>query len=118
MTTFYAGFLFLLMDLTGCAAQMQNQNAIHDLYDLDNPAVYELPKEVNQISGMSYSASEGVVYAIDDDHGDLFRITLKEKPDIQRWKFGKDRDYEDLVIWNETVYVLRSRGEIVYFLGY
>jgi hypothetical protein len=85
-------------------------------YDLTAPEVFSLSKKVDQISGIAYSASNGSVFAIDDDTGDLYNITLQKNPQIQKWKFGKaGTDNEDLVLIDSTFYVLGSKGKIFRF---
>lgn len=102
--------LFLLsMNLAlSCAAQ----TAIFP-YDLANPEVIELPKKVNEISGIVYY--NGHVFSIDDEHGDLYKIQIAKDAAVEHWKFGKDRDYEDVVLVNNSFYVLNSNGTIVQF---
>lgn len=84
-------------------------------FDLEKPQIIELPNKINQISGLAYWASDTAVLAIDDDHGNLYKIPLQKDPNIQQWKFSKDYDYEDVVLVDNIVYVLRSNGQIVYF---
>src|SRR5215203_5857812 len=68
-------------------------------YDLTGPEIFSLSKKIDQVSGIAYSASDGSVFAIDDDTGDLYNITLGKNPEIQKVKFGKDgNDNEDLVM--------------------
>lgn len=101
---FIAG-LFLCIE---CCAQLSNE------YDLSSPdKLIKLPKKVDEISGLAYN--NNFVYAIDDDHGDLFKISLDEDPEIQSWHFGKDKDYEDVVLANGIIYVLNSHGAVLLF---
>lgn len=103
-------FLFLCTPAFGaCHAQSKTES-----YDLRHPdKIIELPQEVKEISGIAYS--NGHVFAIDDEHGDLFRIELKDKPKIDKWSFGKKKDYEDVVLFNNNFFVLNSNGQIVGF---
>lgn len=82
-------------------------------YDLAHPIIIELPKQVNEISGIVYN--DGYVFAIDDEHGELYKIQIKKNPQIEHWRFGKDQDYEDVVLINKMFYVLNSNGTIVQF---
>lgn len=99
-----------LLIVSACHAQKKDFR-----YDLRNPEKIELPKEVNQVSGLAMAADGKHVYAIDDDHGDLFRISLKKDPSIDKYTFGKSRDFEDIAILNDRVFVLESSGRIVHF---
>lgn len=114
---FYRTYLisaFLLLSLTSCWSQSKSK-ASPGGYNLNAPEIIRLPKEVNQISGMAYYEAEKAVFAIDDDHGNLYKISLKQKPEIEHWEFGKAKDYEEVVLVNNTFYVLNSKGQIVYF---
>jgi len=81
---------------------------------LDRPTkIIELPKAINEISGLAF-ANNGV-FAVDDNHGALFFIPLQENPKIRKWDFGKDEDYEGLVLYQNHFYLLQSKGAIVWF---
>lgn len=86
-----------------------------DGYDLNKPEIINLSKKIDQISGIVYSAADNSLFAIDDDNGDLYNITLTKKPEVKKWKFGKKNDYEDLAIVDSTVYILESSGRIFSF---
>lgn len=105
---------FLLLLLARCQSQSKS-NASPTGYNLQAPKIIRLPKEINQISGITYYEADNSVFAIDDDHGNLYKISLKEKPQIEQWEFGKAKDYEEVVLVNNTFYVLNSKGQVVYF---
>src|SRR5215207_6090796 len=84
-------------------------------YDLSKPEVIALPNQVNEISGIAYRAADSSVYAVDDNHGSLYKIPVEKYPQVQRWQFGKAGDYEDVLLQSDTVYVLDSHGELTYF---
>lgn len=112
------GFTFLL--LTGCSqAQQGNGSTILGKrskfsYNLQAPEVISLPDDVNEISGMAYG-KEGHVFAVDDEKGSLFRISLQQEPVVEEWKFGRKRDFEGLVLVDKVFYLLSSDGTVVYF---
>jgi uncharacterized protein YjiK len=105
---------FFLLSLTRGQSQSKS-NASPTGYNLQAPKIIRLPKDVNQISGIAYYEADNTVFAIDDDHGNLYKISLKQKPQIKHWEFGKAKDYEEVVLVNNTFYVLNSTGNIVYF---
>lgn len=106
-------WLCLLLIVSRCGAQ-KKPVAPHSRYDLAHPQqTINLPGSINQISGISYSSNS--VYAIDDDHGDVYKIPLTDKPDVAKWKVGKPQDYEDVVLFKNTIYILGSKGRILYF---
>jgi hypothetical protein len=84
------------------------------MYELNSPKqVIELPQEIDEISGMICKGS--YVYAIDDEEGNLFKIDLKNPKQIESWKYGQGKDYEDVAYANGKFFVLNSNGHIVEF---
>lgn len=84
-------------------------------YNLNAPEVIRLEKEMNEISGISYDASDNMVYAICDDKGSLYKISLSDGKIVRSLKFHKQRNFEDLVITGDSCYVLNSNGDIISF---
>lgn len=84
-------------------------------YDLTRPKVMKLPLELDEISGISYSAKDSSLLAINDERGWLYKIFPAHPKRIERWHFGPGGDYEDIAIHDSTIYVLRSKGVISVF---
>ena len=82
-------------------------------YDLTHPVIMKLPEGLVEISGIAYYAKDTSVFAIGDESGNLYKISLNRKGDIKKWKFDKKHDFEDLVLKDSTFYVLVSNGDIV-----
>jgi uncharacterized protein YjiK len=82
------------------------------LYDLNNPVVFTLPGGLKEISGIAYYPKDSSVFAIIDEEGIFFKISLNGSGTIKKWKFGKGRDFEDLVMHDSNFYVLVSNGDI------
>lgn len=101
----------LLSTARGCRAQSSPT-----IYDLEHPEVISLPHKVNQVSGIVHQPG-AFVYAIDDDHGSIYKITLNRPPEVKEWSFGKKDDYEDLALVNGTFYVLASTGRLAVIPG-
>jgi hypothetical protein len=97
-----------------CNAQ-DSENKFPAGYDLSKPEIIKVAKEVNQISGIAYYENDNAVFAIDDDHGNLYKISLEKDPKVEKWEFGKDNDYEDLALVKDSFYILSSYGKIVSF---
>jgi DNA-binding beta-propeller fold protein YncE len=107
-------FFYLLIPVVFFGnTECSSQSLFHG-YDLHHPSqVIKLPHSVNEISGITYQ--DGYVFAIDDEHGTLYKIKLTKEPNIQHWTFGTDKDYEDVVLANQRFYILNSNGHIVEF---
>jgi len=82
-------------------------------YKLSEPRVIPLPTALDEISGIAYYPPDTSVFAIIDEAGTLFKISLNDPKRIKQWTFDKKRDYEELVLVDSTFYVLVSKGDIV-----
>jgi uncharacterized protein YjiK len=112
--------LLVLLILTspffaGCKAGNAETMTSPEGYDLNKPFVIKLPQELDEISGLSFYPKDKSVFAIVDEKGVLYKISLQEEPTIQQWKFYKKGDFEDLVVADSTFYGLISTGSIVRF---
>jgi DNA-binding beta-propeller fold protein YncE len=75
---------------------------------------YFLPDELEEISGIACLDSEKIA-CIQDEEGKLYVYNLNEKKIESKTKFAKTGDYEDLTIFNNQVYVLKSNGHLYNF---
>lgn len=109
--------LLSLLTLLCCWTSCQGQKAAPSQglsYDLNHPEVIELSDAVHDISGIAYYAPHHSVFAIDDDHGQVYEIPLRQNPRITSWPIGKPQDFEDIVLDGNTLYVLSSKGHVAY----
>jgi uncharacterized protein YjiK len=106
--------LFLLTVASSCA-QKKSNITIAPHYSA-KPIVLSINKELDEISGLSFDGSDySAVYAISDDKGSLYKISLTDGKIISAIKFDKQKNFEDLVIIGDTCYVLNSNGNISSF---
>lgn len=97
----------------GCNSNTQPEEIRYSLpegYKLETLSKVKLPEELKEISGIFWKAD--FIWAVDDEYGDLFQIDPKSGELKNRVKFGKDQDYEDLLILGDTAWVLRSNGDL------
>ena len=80
-------------------------------YNLNATVQIKLPLELDEISGVAYYPKDSSIFAINDEKGWLYKI--KRGREIQRWKFSKGADFEDVVLLDSTFYVLQSNGNIM-----
>ena len=80
-------------------------------YDLENPQMYELADELQEISGISAMSDGSALMAINDELGKLYKLDLTGKIISAKW-FGEGGDYEDVAVYDSGVYVLRSNGNL------
>jgi uncharacterized protein YjiK len=82
-----------------------------DGYNMKTTVQIKLPLELDEISGVAYYPVDSSIFAINDEKGWLYKI--KKGGQIQRWKFSKGADFEDVVLLDSTFYVLQSNGNIM-----
>jgi len=103
--------LFFLIVFTACNTKKDPVSSPKG-YDLNNPQIIKLPLELDEISGLSYYAKDKSVFAINDEKGQLYKITPFPSLQVRHWKFSSKADYEDVVLLDSTFYILQSRGII------
>ncbi len=82
-----------------------------DGYNMKTAVQIKLPLELDEISGVAFYAPDSSIFAINDEKGWLYKI--KRGQEIQRWKFSKGADFEDVVLLDSMFYVLQSNGNII-----
>ena len=104
---------FIILTLFACKTGAKPlQSTDSSMYDLVNPVVMKLPEGLAEISGIVYYPKDTSVFAEVDEDGLLFKIHLNNPSQIERWKFDKKHDFEDLVLHDSIFYVLISNGDI------
>jgi len=80
---------------------------------LNSPYVIKLPSELADISGITYYAKDNSIFAESDEKGGLYKISMNKPTDIKKWKFSHKKDFEDIVLFDSTFYVLNNDGSIM-----
>jgi uncharacterized protein YjiK len=84
-------------------------------YNLADPKRrWDLPGELEEISGLSYYKHDQLA-CIQDEKGVLYLYDLTKGEIVWDAKFGGKGDYEGVEMVDETAFILRSDGEIFYF---
>jgi uncharacterized protein YjiK len=82
-------------------------------YHLNEPTVaFELPVELQEISGMAFIDKENIACE-QDETGVIYIYNIEQKKVLNKITFAGKGDYEDISIVGKNAYVLDSRG-IVY----
>jgi len=83
-------------------------------YDLSSPKlVGEMPKELDEISGLSLTEdSHNELLAIQDESGKVFRVNIRTGKMTSSITFWKDGDYEGVEAVGNDVWVLKSTGTL------
>ncbi|MBN1157798.1 MAG: SdiA-regulated domain-containing protein [Bacteroidales bacterium] len=81
-------------------------------YDLNKPdEKYTLPQSLQEISGIVYYQNNKIL-CIQDEQAKIYTYDLGEKDIVTEYDFGKNDDFEDIALVDQTVYVIRSDGRI------
>jgi uncharacterized protein YjiK len=97
---------------TGQAGSLYTAQDYSFPYRLDRPDdEYKLPSYLEEISGVSFYKDDKLV-CVQDEKANIYLLPLEKDPDIKKYDFGKDGDYEDIATDGKTVYVLRNDGTI------
>lgn len=87
-------------------------------YDSENPdQVFELPKELVEISGLGISSDGTRLFAVQDENGVVYKIDAHTGAVENHFEFWKDGDYEGIEVVGEHIYVVKSSGT-VYQISY
>lgn len=108
--TAFLSFIVLLSYLAGCSGQGKSFVPPIPGYDLAHKETIVLDKELLEISGMNWM-NDGRIAAINDEDGKIFLVN-SSNGDFEVSRFGKKRDYEDVVKLDSFYYVLESNGNI------
>lgn len=82
-------------------------------YDFYNPQeVYELPDVLREVSGIALSSDFNDVFCVQDELGVIFKYHLESQSLSNLYRFSDIGDFEDLTLVNDTLYILRSDGNL------
>jgi len=82
------------------------------MYDLNTPTErFTVEKGLKEISGLAWYKKDQFV-TIQDEDGEIFLFDLSRKKVIEKVKFTKDGDFEDIAMVGKKVYVIRSDGTL------
>lgn len=87
-------------------------------YTFQSPdASWQLPSTLNEISGIAL-LNDSIMVCQEDENGVLYLYNLTSRKVDKTIDFGKQNDYEDLVVVGQDAYVLQSNGSIVQVANY
>lgn len=116
MTTIRISLIFSLFLLYACIRKKEAISYSSPInYDLANPVIINLKPDLDEISGIFYYSKDTSVFAVNDELGVLYKIYIRPKIQVKKWKFSDDGDYEDIVLHDSTFYALQSNGNVKSF---
>ena len=109
---FFLG-IFLPIQFASCQVSDNESSLDYSFpYNLEKPdAKFVLPIILEEISGLAW-LTDDIMVCIQDEDGKIFFYHMDERRIIKSVDFGKDADYEDIAIYGDVAWVLRSDGKI------
>ncbi|MEO6705080.1 MAG: SdiA-regulated domain-containing protein [Ginsengibacter sp.] len=105
-------YLVSVLALESCSSTPKKSSFSPKDYDLSSPSILYLNDALSEISGIYFYPKDSGVFAISDNYGYLFKINLDKDFIIQKWKFDKNQDFEDISFKDSSFYILQSNGNI------
>jgi len=102
--------LVLATYISKCTAPLDKD---HDLpYELSEPSEkYVLQRKITEVSGLSFIPPNQVAL-VEDENGIVYYFNLGEGKVTHKVEFERKGDFEDLKVFGDTAYVLRSDGTL------
>lgn len=102
-----------LIFITSCKSKDQKEKFDNtENFDFTSPKIINLPQALDEISGIAYYPKDTSVFAIIDEDGLLFKVSLNRPDEVKEWRFDEQRDFEDIVYKDSTFYVMVSNGDL------
>jgi uncharacterized protein YjiK len=77
----------------------------------------KLPHELREISGIQIPDS-GIIAAVEDEHGKIYLIDFESGEIKKEIRFADKGDYEGLALVNNTIWALKSNGDLYRVKGF
>lgn len=88
-------------------------------YNLDQPnAVFELPEELKEISGLGMTSDGQHIAAVNDEEGTVFILEKINCQVVREIDFWDEGDYEGIEVVGNDAYVIKSSGTLYYIHDY
>lgn len=114
-TKTFISLIIAVVAFFGCNQGKSDKFPSPPEYNFYKPVTIHLKGELDEISGISFYPKDTSLFAINDELGRLYKIYIRDKVQIERWKFSDAGDYEDVTLVDSTFYVLTSKGHIYSF---
>lgn len=100
--------LFCVLHFSACSTERFTCSN----FDLNHPdELIKLPSKLKEISGISF-LSKNKIACVQDEKGTVFIYDIRKDKLKESIDFGSNKDYEAIANVNDTIYVLRSNGDI------
>jgi DNA-binding beta-propeller fold protein YncE len=87
-------------------------------YDLAEARVIRLEEPLDEISGIAYDPNGPRLFAVNDEEGRIYTISLPDGLIKKGGRFAKGGDFEDIVLVDGMAYILKSNGHLYAIKNY
>ncbi len=108
---FLASFFFLF--LVSCKNPKSRVIQSPPHYSFKNVLSAKLDRRLLEVSGITWNPEKNYFLAHNDEEGILFILDKDLKGIVREYKFAGKGDYEDVALYNNEPYILRSDGVII-----
>jgi hypothetical protein len=100
--------------LASCSLVTQKKEAVESPkgYDFSQPTTIRLPETLDEISGMVYDSRTASIIALNDEEGRIYEIPIDGSRKFPSKKFAKGGDFEDLCWSGQSLWALKSNGQL------
>lgn len=112
-------FIVLVLALDSCtqkSEKTENQTALPEGYSFEEMKKIQLEKELKEISGIAWYDSD--LLAIEDESAAIYRLDPSSGKIKTKTKFGKNEDIEDILVLGDTIWALRSNGNLYQIVNF
>lgn len=82
-------------------------------YDLQRPDItFELEDELKEISGLSMDVSEQYLWAVQDEAGIIYKLSIDDGRIIEKFPFWKEGDYEGITRVGNEFFIVKNTGTL------
>jgi uncharacterized protein YjiK len=103
----------MLLSVSFCSSsekrKLSGKSFPYDLSEFDTKIT--LPQGLTEISGIAWYRNDTIL-GIQDEKARVYVIDLRSAEAASHFNFGKDGDFEDLAVINDSILALRSDGKI------
>lgn len=99
-------------DMKSLSNASHYENAPYDF--LSPQRTYDMPEALKEISGIVW-AGNNTLYCVQDETGIIFKYNIEKEELTGMIRFTDIGDFEDIALYGDTAYVLRSDGTLFYF---
>jgi uncharacterized protein YjiK len=107
--------LLLVAFVFSCGSSEKNNSSqntnLKETLEPKGGKLYKVPAELIEISGISF-ITENTLVAIQDEEGILYFYDLSTESITKKYEFWKGKDYEDLAVVGEDLWIVNSSGAL------